>query len=212
MKIASREQSEGKRSGLEVKSLPIIKSRIVQSISNLRTLLSDSSVLSKISVAAEVIIDAIGSGNKLMICGNGGSAADAQHIAGELVCRFYRDREPVSAIALSTDTSVLTAVANDYSYECVYSRQVKALGKSGDILLGISTSGNSRNVLEALKIAQQLGIRTILITGKSDRDIASYSNIVINVPSADAPRIQEMHLLIEHLICEIVEKELFNLG
>jgi len=209
VKMAGRKPDEDKTTTFEIRCLPMLKSRITQSISNLRTLLSDPSVLSKIAQAAEFILLAIESGNKLMICGNGGSAADAQHVAGEFVCKFYQDRQPIAAIALSTDTSVLTAVSNDYSYNHVFSRQVQAIGKRGDVLLGVSTSGNSANVLEAFRTARQLEIGTILFTGKSNHDIARYSNIIINVPSSDIPRIQEMHLLIEHLICEIVESELF---
>ncbi len=142
-----------------------------------------------------------------MICGNGGSAADAQHIADEFLCRFYKDRNPMPAIALSTDTSVITAISNDYSYEDIFSRQVNALGKEGDVLLGISTSGNSKNVLEAFKSVENKRIQTILLTGNREREIWKYSDIVINVPSADTPAIQEMHITIEHLICEIVERK-----
>jgi len=191
-------------------TLNIINDRITQSVSNLQTLLSDDSAIGHIANVAELIVDAIKSGNKLMICGNGGSAADAQHMAGEFVCRFYKDREPLPAIALTTDTSVLTSISNDYSYDHIFSRQVKALGKKGDVLLGVSTSGSSRNVLEAFEIAKKLGIKTILLTGEKEKDIAKISNVVIKAPSTDTPRIQEMHLLIEHIICEIVENEFFK--
>ncbi len=187
-----------------------IKSRINESISNLRVMLSDDSVIGRIANFAELIVDAVKSGNKLMICGNGGSAADAQHIAGEFICRFYKDREPLPAIALSTDTSVLTSIANDFSYDEVFSRQVKALGRKGDILLGISTSGSSNNILRAFETAKEIGIKTVLLTGEKEKDIAKISNIIIKVPSTDTPRIQEMHLVIEHIICEIVEEEFFK--
>lgn len=187
--------------------MQIIRDRIQTTIQNLQHLFSDDDTLGRIADTARLIVDAIKSGHKLMICGNGGSAADAQHMAGEFVCRFYRDREPLPAIALTTDTSVMTAISNDYSYDHVFSRQVKALGKSGDVLLGISTSGSSVNVLEAFKAAREMGIRTVLLTGEIEKEIAQISNIVIKVPSTDTPRIQEIHLIIEHIICEMVEKE-----
>ena len=188
----------------------LIKNRIKEAIDNLNKLCFDVTTIKLISDVANLIVDAIKSGNKLIICGNGGSAADAQHVAGEFMCRFYKDREPLPAIALTTDTSVLTSIANDFSYDEVFSRQVKALGKNGDVLLGISTSGSSGNVLEAFKTAQVMGVKTVLLTGETEKAIAAHSNIVIKTPSSDTPRIQEMHLLIEHIICEIVEKELFK--
>jgi len=187
-----------------------IGTRISQTISNFQTLLSDEQTLKKIIDVTWLIIDAIRSGNKLMICGNGGSAADAQHMAGEFICKFYQNRQPLPAIALTTDTSIITAISNDYSYNNIFSRQVRALGKKGDILLGISTSGSSVNVLESFKTAQEMGIKTALLTGQVEKDIAEFSDIVITTPSKDTPRIQEMHLLIEHIICEIVENEFQN--
>jgi D-sedoheptulose 7-phosphate isomerase len=187
----------------------MIKYRISQSISNLQALLTDDVTLNNVDNVAQLIIAAIKSGNNLLICGNGGSAADAQHIAGEFVCRFYKDREPLPAIALSTDTSVITSISNDYLYNDIFSRQVKAIGRRGDILLGISTSGGSKNILEAFKIAREMGIKTVLLTGQVEREIAGFSDVVIKAPSSDTPRIQEMHLVIEHIICEIVEKQIF---
>ena len=189
--------------------MSLIKDRIIQTISNLQNLLANEAILNSIEDVSQLIINAIKSGNKLMICGNGGSAADAQHVAGEFVCRFYKDRVPLPAIALTTDTSIITSISNDYTYGQVFARQVMAIGKTGDILLGISTSGSSKNILEAFKVAQEMGIKTILLTGKEEKDIARISNIVIKTPSSDTPRIQEMHLLIEHLICELVEAKLF---
>lgn len=186
------------------------KDRIQTMIQNLQALFSDDRALGRIAETAEFIVSAIKSGNKLIICGNGGSAADAQHVAGEFVCRFYKNREPLPAIALSTDTSIITSISNDYSYNDIFSRQVKALGKKGDALLGISTSGASGNVLQAFKTARAMGIKTILLTGYTERDITVHSDIIIKTPSVDTPRIQEMHLLIEHIICEIVEKELYD--
>jgi D-sedoheptulose 7-phosphate isomerase len=131
-------------------------------------------------------------------------------MAGEFICKFSKDREPLPAIALTTDTSVLTSISNDYSYDDVFSRQVKALGKSGDVLLGISTSGSSRNVFNAFKVAKEMGIKTVLLTGTTERDICNFSDIVIKAPSNDTPRIQEMHLLIEHIICELIEKAFYG--
>jgi len=185
----------------------MIKSRIGKTISNFQTLLSDEPTLQEIEKAARLITDAVKAGNKLMICGNGGSAADAQHMAGEFICKFYQNRQPLPAIALTTDTSIITAISNDYSYNNVFSRQVRALGKKGDVLLGISTSGSSANVLEAFKTAHEMGIKTVLLTGQTEKDIAKFSDIGIATPSIDTPRIQEMHLLIEHIICEIVENQ-----
>jgi D-sedoheptulose 7-phosphate isomerase len=188
--------------------MKIIKDTIQTTIQNLQKIISDHETVSRIHETAKIITNAIKSDNKLMICGNGGSAADAQHIAGEFVCRFYKDREPFPAIALTTDTSVITSISNDYSFNEIFSRQVKALGKPGDVLLGISTGGNSENVLEAFRTAKELGIKTVLLTGRAEKRIAKISDIVIMTPSTDTPRIQEMHLVIEHIVCEIVEKEL----
>jgi D-sedoheptulose 7-phosphate isomerase len=192
------------------RKLNIITERICQNISNLQILLSDEPMLEKITNVAHIITAAIKSGNKLMICGNGGSAADAQHMAGEFVCRFYKDRDPLPAIALTTDVSIITAVSNDYTYVDIFSRQVRAIGRKGDILFGISTSGSSKNVLEALKIAKEIGIKTVFLTGETKKDIEKISDIVIKTPSSDTPRIQEMHLLIEHIICEIVENKVYG--
>lgn len=190
--------------------MQITKDRIQTTIENLQRLLIDESAINRIGEVAKLIIDAIQAGNKLMTCGNGGSAADAQHIAGEFVCRFYKDREPLPAIALTTDTSVVTAISNDYSYDQIFSRQVKALGKKGDVLLGISTSGSSGNVLEAFEVARDMGIKTVLLSGELEKEIAKLSDIVIKAPSSDTPRTQEIHLVIEHIICEIVEKKFFK--
>jgi len=186
----------------------LIENKIKETIENLRKLLLEENLIQVINKAAKEVIIAIKSGNKIMICGNGGSAADAQHMAGEFICKFSKDRNPLPALALTTDTSVLTSISNDYSYADVFSRQVKALGKSGDVLLGISTSGSSRNVFNAFKVAKEMGIKTVLLTGATERDTCNFSDIVIKAPSTDTPRIQEMHLLIEHIICEIVEKKL----
>lgn len=187
-----------------------IKEKIKETIGNLQQVLGDSTLIRAIGEAADLIAHAIKSGNKLMICGNGGSAADAQHMAGEFLCRMYRDRAPLPAIALSTDTSVLTSISNDYAYDHVFSRQIEALGKGGDILLGISTSGNSKNVLHAFQMARRMGIQTVLLTGAGDGDIMSLGTVVVRVPSTDTPRIQEIHLVVEHLISEIVERYIYE--
>jgi len=147
---------------------------------------------------------------KVLFCGNGGSAADAQHIAAELSGRFYFDREPLFAEALHVNTSYLTAVANDYSYDEVFSRLVKAKGRAGDILIGISTSGNSKNVIKAIEVANEKGMITIGMTGKTGGKMKEICKYLINVPSTDTPRIQEAHIMIGHIICEIVEKVLFE--
>jgi D-sedoheptulose 7-phosphate isomerase len=157
-----------------------------------------------------MITGAVKSGNKLMICGNGGSAADAQHMAGEYLCRFYKDRAPLPAIALSTDSSVITSISNNYSYSEIFSRQVEAIGKRGDVLLGISTSGSSKNVLKAFEAARRFHIDTILITGALEKDIALLSDITVKAPSIDTSRIQEIHLFIEHIICEIIEDRTYG--
>lgn len=188
----------------------LIIQKIQETIENFNALLQNREYVDSICEAAKLIIEAMRSGNKLLICGNGGSAADSQHMAGEFMCRFYKDRYPMSAIALSTDTSVLTAISNDYSFGEVFSRQVIGLGRSGDVLLGISTSGNSNNVLQAIKIAKSMKIRTILLIGNKENDMANACDVVIRTPSIDTPRIQEMHLFIEHMICEIVEREMIE--
>ena len=179
---------------------------IEQVLEGLKNMVTDQGLLKTILKAADLISRAMERGNKLMICGNGGSAADAQHMAGELVCRFYKDRKPLSAMALSTDTSVLTAISNDYSYGDIFKRQIQAHAKKGDVLLGISTSGNSKNVRAAFEEARKRGMKTILLTGKKGTTMSALSDIAIKVPSSDTPRIQEMHLVIEHSICEAVER------
>jgi D-sedoheptulose 7-phosphate isomerase len=147
---------------------------------------------------------------KVLFCGNGGSAADAQHIAAELSGRFYFDRAPLFAEALHVNTSYLTAVANDYSYDVVYERMVQSKGAEGDVLVGISTSGNSKNVVLAMKEAQRMGMVTIGFTGEAGGEMRNYSDILINIPSTDTPRIQECHILVGHIICELTEASLFE--
>ena len=163
-----------------------------------------------IEKGTSLIADALSMGRKVLLCGNGGSAADCQHIAAELVGRFSRDRGALPAIALTTDSSLLTAVANDFSFDSVFERQVEALGNPGDVLIGISTSGNSQNVVLAIQAAKTRGLRTIVLGGKIPGAIAGLSDIEILVPSDKVPRIQEGHITIAHIMCDLVEKKLFE--
>lgn len=160
--------------------------------------------------AALIMLKAYQEGKKVLICGNGGSAADAQHIAAELSGRFYRDRPGLPAEALHTNTSYLTAVANDYSYEEVFSRLVKAVGKPGDVLLAISTSGNSANVVRAAQEAKSLNLRVVAFTGQSGGRLKSHSDVCLQAPSMDTARIQEIHIFWGHLLCEYIEYHLFR--
>jgi len=182
-----------------------IKTRIQESIEVKQQILSDRKLISAISQAAQTIIDAIRDGNKVLVCGNGGSAADSQHFVAELVGKFYHVRKALPAIALTVNTSILTSVANDYSYNAVFSRQVEAIGKKGDVLIGISTSGNSANVIKAITVAKDKGIYTIGLTGATGGQMRDIVDLIINVPSSDTPRIQEAHILILHIIAEIIE-------
>ena len=161
--------------------------------------------LGPVTTAAAAIIDAFRQDGRLLTFGNGGSAADAQHVAADLVGRFLRERPSLAAIALTTDTSVLTSVANDYAFDRVFARQIEGLGRRGDVALGISTSGRSRNVIEALRTARLLGLRTIALTGGDGDAIGSMVEIHINVPSASTPRVQEVHRTLLHVMCELVE-------
>jgi len=190
-------------------NLNLIKSQIEGSISTKQALLSDAQLTGLIDEVASVVVAAYKSGNKTMLAGNGGSAADAQHIAGEFVSRFYFDRPGLASIALTTDTSVLTAIGNDYGYEKLFSRQVQAQGKPGDIFIGISTSGNSPNVIKALETCKEMGIISIGLTGEKGGAMADLCDYCIKVPSNETPRIQEVHILIGHIICCIVEEEIF---
>jgi D-sedoheptulose 7-phosphate isomerase len=186
----------------------LLSDTIGSAMKSLDLLRGDALTTRSVVETAHMIIDAVLSGHKLLICGNGGSAADAQHMAAEFVGRFREDRIPLPALALSTDSSVLTAISNDYSYKFLFSRQVEAHGKEGDVLFGISTSGNSENVKYALETAGKIGISTVLLTGNRETNILPPADILIKVPSTDTPRIQEMHLIIEHVICEMVERNL----
>ncbi len=173
-------------------------------------LLKNEEILHTIHQVATEITLAYKNKNKLLLCGNGGSAADAQHIAAEFTGRYYLDRDPLLAEALHVNTSYVTAVANDYSYDKIYSRYVKAAGREGDILLGFSTSGNSENVVDALRVANELNMKTVGLTGSSGGKMKDICHYLINVPSSDTPRIQESHILIGHILCEIVESNIFG--
>ena len=162
----------------------------------------------KIEEASNLIIDSLNSGKKIMFCGNGGSAADAQHLSAELVGRYMKNRKPLASIALSTDTSVITAISNDLSFDEIFSRQVESIGNEGDVLYAISTSSKSENVISALKTAKSLKIKTIGITGSNGNGFRGLCDIVISVPALRPDRIQEMHIAVGHIICEILESEL----
>lgn len=164
----------------------------------------------KIAQAAEWIISVYQNNGQVLICGNGGSAADAQHIAAELVGRFKKERKPLPAIALTTDTSILTAIGNDYGFDQIFSRQVQALARAGDIVIGLSTSGNSPNVLLALSKAKELGAKTIGLAGRDGGRLAQEADLCLVVPSDNTPRIQESHITIGHIICQLVEETLFE--
>ncbi len=184
------------------------KEDFLQSIKELKSLADAAEILyPSIYDAAYIISKAMKNNSKLMICGNGGSAADAQHMAAEFVNRFLKERKPLPAIALSTDTSILTSISNDYSFDDIFSKQVEALGEKGDVIIGISTSGNSRNVLNALKTAKNRGIFCIGLLGKDGGTIKAHCDLDITVTSESTPRIQEMHIFIIHTICQMVEDD-----
>lgn len=187
-----------------------IKQIIKTNLGMHQRILQDEALLAVIDEAAEQCTAVLQKGHKILICGNGGSAADAQHMAAELVGRFQKERKGLPAIALNTDTSILTAWANDYDYESVFERQIEALGQPGDILFGISTSGSSQNVLRAFELARKIGIRTVGLSGKDGGAIKDKSDLSIVVPENITARIQEAHIMIIHIICELLENELFE--
>lgn len=175
-----------------------------------RNILDNPGIINQIESSASIISDAYKKGFKTMIAGNGGSAADAQHMAGEFVSKFNFDRPGLASVALTTDSSIITAIGNDYGYEKVFARQIEAQGISGDIFIGISTSGNSKNILEAIRKCKEKNIFTIGFTGETGGEMAQLCDICIQIPSNETPRIQEVHLLIEHIICGIVEENMFK--
>ena len=186
-----------------------IKEALEQSIHVKKLILEDEKLISEISKAAETCLQAFRKGNKVLFCGNGGSAADAQHLAAELSGRFYFDRDPLPAEALHVNTSFVTAVANDYSFSEVFARMVEGTGNAGDVLVALSTSGNSKNIIRALETAMNKGMVTIGLTGSTGGQMVKHCDVIIRVPSTDTPRIQEAHITIGHIICELIEKALF---
>lgn len=187
-----------------------IKSNIRASIQVKQAVLQDALLVQTIQTISEKIIASYKNDGKVLFCGNGGSAADAQHLAAELSGRYYFDRPPLFSEALHVNTSYLTAVGNDYSYEEVFSRLLKAMGRKGDVLIGISTSGNSKNVIKALKTAKAIGMECVAFTGQTGGEMKNNCDYLINIPSTDTPRIQECHIMVGHIICEIVESALFT--
>jgi D-sedoheptulose 7-phosphate isomerase len=192
-----------------MKQIDII-SIIEKSILIKQGILADKKLIETVKLVADTIVDCYNNGGKVLFCGNGGSAADAQHLAAELSGRFYFDRPPLEAEALHVNTSYVTAVANDYSYNEIYSRYVNGVGKAGDVILGFSTSGNSQNIVNALETAKSKKMITVAFTGESGGKMKNTADFLINVPSNDTPRIQENHIMLGHIICEIVEEKLFG--
>jgi D-sedoheptulose 7-phosphate isomerase len=185
--------------------LNLIQSRIQESIDVKQTTLNDANLLEKVNEIADLCIAALKSGNKIIFCGNGGSAVDSMHLAAELSGRYYVDRPPLNAESMSADNAFITAVANDYGYEFVFSRLLKAKGKKGDILIGMSTSGNSKNIVNAFTEAKNLGVISIGWTGAKACAMDA-ADVLMKVPSEDTPRIQEVQMLLGHIICELIEK------
>jgi D-sedoheptulose 7-phosphate isomerase len=189
----------------------IFTDNIAANIAVQSAMLSDALLLANLKAATEMAVLAFGAGRKLLFCGNGGSAADAQHLAAEFSGRFYLDRPALFAEALHVNTSYLTAVANDYGYDEVYARLLQGIGQAGDMLFAISTSGNSPNILRVAQVARQKNIAVVALTGSTGGKLAQYADILLNVPSHDTPRIQEAHILLGHCICQSVEAALYDL-
>ena len=191
---------------------PTIQALIQESIDTKVALLADEKLMQSIEETVTVVARAFKAGKKVLFCGNGGSAADAQHLAAEFSGRFYLDRDALPSEALHVNTSYLTAVANDYSYDVVYARMVKGIGHAGDVLIGLSTSGNSVNIVNAFKAAREKGMATIAFTGAGGGTLKDNADLLINIPSTVTPRIQESHILVGHIICELVEASHFGEG
>lgn len=189
-----------------------IKYQIKKSYETKQLIYENEELLNKIEELSKKCVQLYRGSNKTILAGNGGSAADAQHIAAELVGRYGFDRPSIPSLALTTDTSNLTAIGNDYGYDKVFSRQLEGMGQSGDIFIGISTSGNSVNIIKAFNSAKEKGITTVALVGRDGGEMAKMADIAIIVPSDSTPRIQESHILIGHIICDIIEKELFGEG
>jgi len=189
-----------------------LKNQIAASAATKEKILADESLLKIIENVATACVDVYKNSKKTLIAGNGGSAADAQHIAAELVGRYGFDRPSLPSLALTTDTSNLTAIGNDYGYDKVFSRQLEGMGQEGDLFIGISTSGNSQNVINAFESAKLKGITTVALVGRDGGKMAAMADYAIIIPSNDTPRIQESHILIGHIICDVIEKEIFGDG
>ncbi len=187
-----------------------IKNIVRASIDVKQQVLQNDSLLTTVNDCVNIIVAAFSKGNKVLFCGNGGSAADAQHLAAEFSGRFYTDRDALPAEALHCNTSYLTAVANDYSFDVVYSRIIKGTGNKGDVLVGLSTSGNSKNIINAFTAAKEKGMTTISFTGATGGALKDLSDQLLNVPSTDTPRIQECHIMLGHIICQLVEEKYFT--
>jgi D-sedoheptulose 7-phosphate isomerase len=189
---------------------PLIQTRIASHLYTVTMLHEDEALMERCHKMAISLIEAFKNGKKVLFCGNGGSAADAQHLAAEFSGRYYFDRPPLYAEALHVNSSYLTAVANDYGYDEVYARLLRAMGTDGDVLVAMSTSGNSANVLNAIKVAREKNMLVIGMTGMDGGKMATLCDILLNVPSKDTPRIQECHMLLGHIVCEVVENKLFK--
>jgi D-sedoheptulose 7-phosphate isomerase len=187
-----------------------VSSLIQASITVKQKLFEDAQLVASVAAVSKLIVNALLEGHKILLCGNGGSAADAQHIAAELVGRFAFDRPALPALSLSVNTSCVTAIGNDYGFDLVFSRQIEALGQKGDVVIGISTSGNSTNVLQAMSTSKGLGLRTVALTGGTGGKLKNEVELCLCAPSNDTPRIQECHILMGHIICELVEHTIFG--
>lgn len=193
-----------------MESIELIKNRLSISAEVKHNISKNEILLQEILRIADVIVTAFKAGNSVYFCGNGGSAADAQHLAAEFSGRFYLDRKPLPSEALHCNSSFITAVGNDYGYENIYSRLIEGVGKTGDILCGISTSGNSANIIKAFDMAKNKGMITIALVGQTGGKMLGTTNFIIQIPSIDTPRIQEAHITVGHIICEMVEASLFG--
>ena len=193
-----------------MKRINSIKNQISESIDLKKLILNDKNILTLLSKVSTQCLNAIKSNKKIILAGNGGSAADAQHIAAEFVSKFNMDRKSIPALALTTDTSIITSISNDYDFSQIFARQIESLGNEGDIFIGISTSGNSENIIQALKEGKKRGIINVGLTGKNGGRMKDLCDFCLCVPSLDTPRIQESHLMIEHIICGMIEEELFG--
>ena len=189
-------------------ALSNIRQRLAESAAVKEAMRQDAELVAIIGKIADVVIEAYRNGHKVLLCGNGGSAADTLHIAAELVGRFYSDRESLPAISLAANTSTVTAIGNDFSFENIFARQVRGLGQQGDVLIGLSTSGNSENVFRAVRVAKEVGIKVIAFTGSGGGKLLEESDFCLRVPSENTARIQEAHITAAHIICELVETAL----